>query len=271
MLKNIIWYKLKGLNMSKIITMIPVRMASTRLPDKPLLDVNGKSVLQRVYENVRAVIPGDVVIAAGDQILVDEAEKFGARAILTDASLPSGTDRIAAALRQIDPDGDKYDIVVDFQGDGLNVNPKVNLDLIEMIERTDCDIATCGMIFKNEKDIHDPTQVKICMGLRKGETEGRCLYFTRAAAPYIRNPEKCKNHDYYHHIGIYVFKAASLRRMVSLPVGVLEERESLEQLRALENGMTIRAKIIDNIKLIEEAPADINTPEEYAEACKWVK
>ena len=257
--------------MSKIITMIPVRMASTRLPDKPLLDVNGKSVLQRVYENVLAVIPGDVVIAAGDQILVDEAEKFGARAILTDASLPSGTDRIAAALRQIDPDGDKYDIVVDFQGDGLNVNPKVNLDLIEMIERTDCDIATCGMIFKNEKDIHDPTQVKICMGLRKGETEGRCLYFTRAAAPYIRNPEKCKNHDYYHHIGIYVFKAASLRRMVSLPVGVLEERESLEQLRALENGMTIRAKIIDNIKLIEEAPADINTPEEYAEACKWVK
>ena len=247
----------------KVVTMIPVRMASTRLPNKPLLEVNGKTVIQRVYENVKASVPGDIIIAAGDQVLVDEAKKFGATAILTDPKLPSGTDRIAAALKQIDPDGTKYDIVVDFQGDGLNVDPKVNLDLIDMIERTDCDIATCGMVFKNEKDVQDPSMVKIVMGLREGEKEGRCLYFTRAAAPYIRDPEKCKNHDYYHHIGIYVFKAKSLQKMVSLPVGVLEGRESLEQLRALENGMTIRAKIVDNMKLVDNAPADINTPEEY--------
>ena len=251
--------------------MIPVRMASTRLPNKPLLEVNGKTVIQRVYENVKASVPGDIIIAAGDQVLVDEAKKFGATAILTDPKLPSGTDRIAAALKQIDPDGTKYDIVVDFQGDGLNVDPKVNLDLIDMIERTDCDIATCGMVFKNEKDVQDPSMVKIVMGLHEGEKEGRCLYFTRAAAPYIRDPEKCKNHDYYHHIGIYVFKAKSLQKMVSLPVGVLEGRESLEQLRALENGMTIRAKIVDNMKLVDNAPADINTPEEYEEACKWIK
>ena len=255
----------------KVVTMIPVRMASTRLPNKPLLEVNGKTVIQRVYENVKASVPGDIIIAAGDQVLVDEAKKFDATAILTDPKLPSGTDRIAAALKQIDPDGTKYDIVVDFQGDGLNVDPKVNLDLIDMIERTDCDIATCGMVFKNEKDVQDPSMVKIVMGLREGEKEGRCLYFTRAAAPYIRDPEKCKNHDYYHHIGIYVFKATSLQKMVSLPVGVLEGRESLEQLRALENGMTIRAKIVDNMKLVDNAPADINTPEEYEEACKWIK
>ncbi len=255
----------------KVVTMIPVRMASTRLPNKPLLEVNGKTVIQRVYENVKASVPGDIIIAAGDQVLVDEAKKFGATAILTDPKLPSGTDRIAAALKQIDPDGTKYDIVVDFQGDGLNVDPKVNLDLIDMIERTDCDIATCGMVFKNEKDVQDPSMVKIVMGLHEGEKEGRCLYFTRAAAPYIRDPEKCKNHDYYHHIGIYVFKAKSLQKMVSLPVGVLEGRESLEQLRALENGMTIRAKIVDNMKLVDNAPADINTPEEYEEACKWIK
>lgn len=255
----------------KVVTMIPVRMASTRLPNKPLLEVNGKTVIQRVYENVKASVPGDIIIAAGDQVLVDEAKKFGATAILTDPKLPSGTDRIAAALKQIDPDGTKYDIVVDFQGDGLNVDPKVNLDLIDMIERTDCDIATCGMVFKNEKDVQDPSMVKIVMGLHEGEKEGRCLYFTRAAAPYIRDPAKCKNHDYYHHIGIYVFKAKSLQKMVSLPVGVLEGRESLEQLRALENGMTIRAKIVDNMKLVDNAPADINTPEEYEEACKWIK
>ena len=257
--------------MSKIITMIPVRMASTRLPNKPLLDINGKTLIQRVYENVKACVPGDIVIAAGDQVIVDEAKKFGAKAILTDPSLPSGTDRISAALKELDPDGSKYDIVVNFQGDGLNVDPAINLSLIKMIERTDCDIATCGMIFKDEKDVSDPSMVKICMGLRDGEREGRCLYFTRAGAPYIRNPEKCKNKDFYHHIGIYVFKASSLQKMVSLPVGVLEEREALEQLRALENGMTIRALIVDNMKLVDEAPADINTPEEYEEALKWIK
>lgn len=251
--------------------MIPARMASSRLPNKPLLDINGKPLIQRVYENVRNCIDGDVVIAAGDKEIVDAAEKFGAKAVLTDPSLPSGTDRIAVALKEIDPDGSKYDIVVDFQGDGLNVDPKVNLDLIEMIERTDCDIATCGMKFQNEKDINDPSMVKICMGLREGEDEGRCLYFTRAAAPYIRDPQKNVNKDYYHHIGIYVFKASSLQKIVSLPVGVLEARESLEQLRALENGMTIRAKLIKNMKLTNEAPADINTPEEYAEALKWIK
>ena len=257
--------------MSKVVTMIPVRMASTRLPNKPLLDVNGKSVLQRVYENVKACVPGDIVIAAGDQVLVDEAKKFGAKAVLTDPKLPSGTDRIAAALKEIDPDGSKYDVVVNFQGDGLNVDPKVNLSLIEMVKETDCDIATCGMVFKNEKDINDPSMVKIAMGLPKGQTEGRCLYFTRAAAPYTRDPDKSDNNDFYHHIGIYVYKASSLKKIVGLPVGVLEKREALEQLRALENGMTIRAKIVDNMKLVNEAPADINTPEEYEAALKWIK
>ena len=90
----------------------------------------------------------------------------------------------------------------------------------------------------------------VCPVLRDGEDEGRCLYFTRAAAPYIRDPQKPVNKDYYHHIGIYVFKASSLKKMVELPVGVLEARESLEQLRALENGMTIRAKVIKNMKLV---------------------
>lgn len=257
--------------MSKVITMIPVRMAASRLPNKPLLDINGKSVIQRVYENVRKVIPGDVVIAAGDQAIVDECKKFGALSVLTDPSLPSGTDRIAVALKEIDPDGTKYDIVVNFQGDNINVDPRVNLPLIEMVERTGCDIATCGRVMTDEADINNPNMVKIVMGIKDGEKEGRCLYFTRASAPFIRNPEKSKTHNFYHHIGIYVFKASALHKMVSLPVGVLEDREALEQLRALEAGMTIRAQVVDNIKLVEEAPADVNTPEEYEEAKKWIK
>lgn len=257
--------------MSKIVTMIPTRMASTRLPNKPLIDINGKTLIQRVYENVKKTVPGDIIVAAGDQVIVDECKKFGARAVLTDPALPSGTDRIAAALKEIDPDGSKYDIVVNFQGDGLNVDPAVNNELIEMIERTDCDIATCGRVFASREEAENPTNVKIVMGLRKGEKEGRCLYFTRAVAPYTRNPEKCDNQDLYHHIGIYVYKASSLKKFVELPVGVLENRESLEQLRALENGMTIRAKVISKMVLDERAPADINTEEELSEALKYIK
>jgi len=254
--------------MSKIVTMIPVRMASTRLPNKPLLDINGKSLLQRVYENVKKYVPGDIYVAAGDQVIVEACEKFGVKAILTDPKLPSGTDRIAAALKEIDPSGDKYDIVVNFQGDAVNVNPEINNQLIKIVEESGCDIATVGMVFKTQEEIDSPNNVKIVMGLRDGETEGRCLYFTRAAAPYIRNPEKCSNHDFYHHIGIYVYNAKSLRKIVSLPVGVLEARESLEQLRALENGMVIRAKLVNNLKLNQEAPADIDTMEELEEARK---
>jgi len=257
--------------MSKIVTMIPVRMASTRLPNKPLLDINGKSLLQRVYENVKKVIPGDVYVAAGDQVIVDECKKFGAQVFLTDPELPSGTDRIAAALKQLDPAGTKYDIVVNFQGDSINVDPAINNKLIEMVERTDCDIATVGMVFKSREAADNPNNVKIVMGLREGQKEGRCLYFTRATAPYIRNPEKGGNQDFYHHIGIYVYKASSLKKIVELPVGILEARESLEQLRALEDGMIIRAMLVDKLRLNEQAPADIDTFEELEEARKYIK
>lgn len=259
--------------MSRVITLMPVRLAATRLPNKPLLQINGKTLVQRVYENVQKAMAGksDIAIAAGDQAIVDECQKFGATAILTDPNLPSGTDRIAAALKVLDPNGDKYDIVVDFQGDNLNVDPAVCLPLVEMIQRTDCDIATCGMIINSEEDKNNPNVVKIVMGLKEGEKEGRCLYFTRATAPYTRNPEKCPNQDLYYHIGIYVFKADSLKKMVSLPASVLEKREALEQLRALENGMSVRAMLIDKIKLIEEAPADINTEEDLQNSLPWIK
>lgn len=260
--------------MSNVITLIPTRMKATRLPNKPLLDINGKSLIQIVCENAKKYIKGDLYVAAGDKEIADECAKIGVKCVLTDPSLPSGTDRIAAALKEIDPTGKKYDIVVNFQGDGLNVDPRVNLPLIKMVEEGKCDIATCGMIFKTKEAADNPTNVKIVMGLRDGENEGRALYFTRAAnCPFTRDPDKIKNQDLYHHIGVYVYKASSLQRMVSLPVGVLEARESLEQLRALEDGMCIRARIItsEEMKLVQEAPADVNTPEELELARKYMK
>jgi 3-deoxy-manno-octulosonate cytidylyltransferase (CMP-KDO synthetase) len=246
-------------------------MAAARLPDKPLLDINGKSLIRRVYENCRAALSGDIVIAAGDQAIADECERFGARAVLTDPALPSGTDRAAAALAKIDPSGSEYDIVVDFQGDNVNVDPRVNMPLIEMAARADCDIATCAMVM-DPKDAGDPNLVKVCMGVRGGGLESRALYFTRAAAPFVRDPGRPGvDENYYLHIGVYVFKADVLRQCALLPLGTLEDREKLEQLRWLENGLAIRARVVDSVKLVPRAPQDINTLEEFEEAKKWIK
>ena len=131
--------------MSKVAVIIPTRLNSTRLPKKPLAIVNGKTVIQHVYEHAIKVHPQeDVYIAAGDMEIVEEAQKFNAQCILTPANLPSGTDRIVSALQEIDPQGMKYDTVVNFQGDGINVDPKLNLRLIELLEKTGADWVTVG-------------------------------------------------------------------------------------------------------------------------------
>ena len=255
--------------MSKVAVIIPTRLSSTRLPNKPLAIVNGKTVIQHVYEHAIAVHPKeDVYIAAGDPEIVQEAEKFGAQCILTPASLPSGTDRIVCALDQIDPNGKKYDTVVNFQGDGINVDPKINLRLVQLLEKTNADWVTVGKKITDAQDIQNPNYVKIALGLKDGEDFGRALYFSRSPIPFNRDNLPDKNFAYWH-IGIYVYKTEALRRFVACPVGVLEATEKLEQLRALENGMSIYALIVPSIKLIENAPTDINTPEELAEAQKY--
>ncbi len=255
--------------MSKTAVIIPTRLGSTRLPNKPLAIVNGKSVIQHVYEHAIKVHPKeDVYIAAGDQAIVDEAQKFGAQCVLTPASLPSGTDRIVCALKTIDPAGDKYDIVVNFQGDGINVDPALNVRLVELLKKTGADWVTVGKKITDAADIQNPNYVKIAMGLKDGEDYGRALYFSRAAVPFNRDKDPEKDFAYWH-IGIYVYRTEALKRFVECPVGILEATEKLEQLRALENGMSIYALIVPSIKLIEDAPTDINTPEELAEAQKF--
>lgn len=255
--------------MSKTVVMIPTRLKSTRLPNKPLVEVKGKPMIQHVYEHAVAVHGADdVYIASGDQEIIDVAKTFGAKCVLTDPSLPSGTDRIAAALKEIDPSGTKYDIVVNFQGDGINVDPKLNLQLVDLMEKSGADMVTVGMKITDKKDIQNPTYVKIAMGLPEGENSARALYFSRSAVPFNRDEAPELNFAYWH-IGIYVYKAAALQRFVSCPVGILENTEKLEQLRALENGMSIYAMIVSTVKLIEEAPADINTPEELEEAKRY--
>ncbi len=257
--------------MSKVAVLIPTRLKSTRLPNKPLAIINGKPLIQHVYEHAIAVHPAeDVYIAAGDKEIVDVAEAFDAKCVLTDPSLPSGTDRIAAALKEIDPTGTQYDIAISFQGDGINVDPKLNLELVDLMEKTGADIVTVGMKITDPADIADPSHVKIAMGLRDGENFGRALYFSRSPIPFNRDNQPDYNFAYWH-IGIYVYRTAALQRIISLPVGVLENIEKLEQLRALENGMSIYALVVPGVKLIEAAPADVNTPLELLQAQTYFK
>ena len=256
--------------MSKVAVLIPTRLKSTRLPNKPLAIINGKPLIQHVYEHAIKVHPSeDVYIAAGDKEIVDLAKTFGAKAILTDPSLPSGTDRIVAAMNEIDPTGEKYDTVVNFQGDGINVDPALNLRLVDLLEKTGADWMTVGKKITDPDQIKNPATVKIAMGLRSGEDYGRALYFSRSPVPFNRD-EKPEYDFAYWHIGIYVYKRKALEAFVKSPVGVLENIEKLEQLRALEQGMSIYALIVPSVKLIEDAPADINTPEELAEAQKFL-
>lgn len=255
--------------MSKVAVLIPTRLKSSRLPNKPLAMINGKPLLQHVYEHAVKVHPKeDIYIAAGDQEIVDLAKSFGAQAVLTDASLPSGTDRIVAAMKEIDPAQTRYDTVVNFQGDGINVNPALNLRLVELLDKTGADWMTVGKKITDPKDIQNPAMVKIAMGLREGEDYGRALYFSRSPVPFNRDENACV--QAYWHIGIYVYRLKALQAFVAAPEGVLEKTEKLEQLRALENGMKIYALIVPSVKLIEGAPADINTPEELEQAQKFL-
>ncbi len=255
--------------MRKVAVLIPTRLKSSRLPNKPLALINGKPLLQHVYEHALKVHPKeDIYIAAGDQEIVDLAHSFGAQAVLTDANLPSGTDRIVAAMKQIDPDETRYDVVVNFQGDGINVNPALNLRLVELLDKTGADWMTVGKKMLDPKDIQNPAMVKIAMGLKDGEDYGRALYFSRSPIPFNREANACISA--YWHIGIYVYRLKALKAFVAASEGVLEKTEKLEQLRALENGMKIYALIVPSVKLIEGAPADINTPEELAEAQKFM-
>lgn len=251
-----------------VIIIIPARMSSSRLPGKPLIDIKGKTLIQRVYENVQKYTKFPVYVAAGEKEIVNNIKKIGGQAILTNPNLSSGSDRIAEALKIIDPE-EKYDIVVNFQGDSINVNPDIINQLVNLLIKTKADITT-PCIIMDKKDYKDPGCVKLIAPLNENNKEARCLYFTRAIAPYDRDGNGKVLQDIYHHIGIYAYKAQSLKKFVKANEGILEKREKLEQLRALENNMTIFAKIINKLKINNEAPADIDTKEDLQSFIKHI-
>jgi 3-deoxy-manno-octulosonate cytidylyltransferase (CMP-KDO synthetase) len=237
------------------IVLIPARLAATRLPRKPLADIGGAPMIVRVLRRAEKAGVGPVVVAAGDAEIVEAVEAAGGRAVLTDPDLPSGSDRLLAALGVL---GDKSDIVLNVQGDMPFVDPAAIRACADLLrDEPDCDIATTVGRTATEAERTDPDVVKAILAMR-GETRGRALYFTRAA-PYGEGPV-------WHHFGIYGYRRAALERFCAAPPSPLERREKLEQLRALEMGLSIWAAVLDAAPISVDNPADLAAARTYAES-----
>jgi 3-deoxy-manno-octulosonate cytidylyltransferase (CMP-KDO synthetase) len=229
------------------ILLIPARMASARLPGKPLADISGRPMIVRVWERAMAAKLGPVVVAAGEPEIVKSIESAGGRAVLTDPNLPSGSDRIFAALQAVDP-GLRHDVVVNLQGDLPALEPENIRAVVDAL--AGADIATLAAEITDAAERDNPSVVKAVVAWDAGGRKGRALYFTRTTAPSGEGP-------LYHHIGIYAFTRSALARFVALPPSPLEKRERLEQLRALEANMRIAVARVDRVPLSVDTPADL--------------
>ncbi|WP_460084633.1 3-deoxy-manno-octulosonate cytidylyltransferase [Roseibium sp. LAB1] len=233
------------------LVIIPARLAATRLPRKPLADICGKPMIVRVLEQARNADIGPVAVACDDKDIFEAVQDHGGEAVMTRVDHASGSDRIHEAARLIDPDG-KHDVILNVQGDVPLIAPEAIRAAFAPLSIAEVDLGTIMTEFTNTAFRDDPNFVK-AVTTPNGHGHHRALYFTRAVAPHGDGP-------YYHHIGIYAYRRAALAKFVELPPSPLEQREKLEQLRALEAGMRIDASVIDS------APMDVNTPEDLERA-----
>jgi 3-deoxy-manno-octulosonate cytidylyltransferase (CMP-KDO synthetase) len=222
-------------------------MSSARLPGKPLADIAGRPMIVRVWERAMAAGLGPVLVAAAEQEIVAAIEAAGGRAVLTDPGLPSGSDRIFAALKTADPDG-RHDVVVNLQGDLPALEPDVIRAVVEALPGAD--IATLAAQITDPAERTNPAVVKAVVAWNEDGKKGRALYFTRSAAPSGDGP-------LFHHVGLYAYTSSALARFVGLPQSPLEMREKLEQLRALEANMSIAVARVDRVPLSVDTPADL--------------
>jgi len=235
--------------MKKIIV-IPARYASTRLPGKPLIDIEGKPLLQWVFEGAcRSKHADGVLIATDDERILKAALSFGAEAIMTDPALPSGTDRVFAAIQHREAD-----LVMNLQGDEPFIEAPIIDQLFSAMENNDANMATLCCPIADEHEYGDPNTVKVVL-----DSSGFALYFSRSPIPYVKNSKfKIQNSKFvYKHIGIYAFTRPFLQQFVSMPRSPLEEAESLEQLRVLENGYKIKVIVTGYSGFGIDTPEDL--------------
>ncbi len=233
----------------KTLVLIPARMASTRLPNKPLADIAGLPMIVQVAKRAEEAKAGRVVVAVDDQAVFDVVKAAGFDVVMTRQDHQSGSDRIYEALQKADPDS-KAEFVINVQGDLPTIEADVvRASLRPLLDNPSTDIATLTVEITDEHEKINPNVVKI-VGSPISETRLKALYFTRATAPYGDGP-------LYHHIGLYTYRRAALEKFVALGPSLLEMRERLEQLRALEAGMRIDAEIVHSIPLGVDTPADL--------------
>ncbi|MBC8269434.1 MAG: 3-deoxy-manno-octulosonate cytidylyltransferase [Rhodospirillaceae bacterium] len=236
------------------IVVVPARMASTRLPGKPLLDIGGVPMIVQVWRRALEADVGPVVVACGDREILDAVKNAGAQAVMTKSDHPSGSDRAFEALSLIDPDG-LHDAIVNIQGDLPTIEAAVVRQVLRPLQEPQVDIATLVCEITDEDEKSNPNVVKAVLSMSTGADTGRALYFSRQQVPSGDGP-------LYHHIGLYAFRRAALERFVGLPPAPLEKRERLEQLRALEAGMRIDAALVDTVPLGVDTPADLQRARE---------
>lgn len=247
--------------MIKFIGIIPARYASTRFPGKPLADILGKTMIQRVYEQAKSCLD-DILVATDDQRIYDTVLGFGGKAVMTSPDHQSGTDRCYEAYKK---QNSPYDVIVNIQGDEPFISPS-QIELIKAcFDDQETQIATLVKPFRADDDfetLFNPNSPKVVLNSKM-----QAMYFSRSVIPYMRGKDHLqwlKNHTYYKHIGMYAYKAEVLEKITALPPSVLEKVESLEQLRWLENGYTIKAGIT------EEETIGIDTPEDMQKAIQYL-
>jgi 3-deoxy-manno-octulosonate cytidylyltransferase (CMP-KDO synthetase) len=233
------------------IVVIPARMAATRLPDKPMADIGGEPMIVHVWRRAQEAGIGPVVVATDSEAIAEAVSRRGGRAQMTRGDHPSGTDRVHEAVAVLDPTG-AHDAVVNVQGDLPTIAPAtIRAALVPLMDPA-VDVATLVAEITRADERAAPQVVKM-VGSELAPGRFRCLYFTRATAPWGEGP-------LWHHIGLYAWRRAALARFVALPPSALEQREKLEQLRALEAGMRIEAIAVDAV------PLGVDTPEDLARA-----
>jgi 3-deoxy-manno-octulosonate cytidylyltransferase (CMP-KDO synthetase) len=235
---------------SRTLVLIPARMAATRLPGKPLMDIAGLPMIVQVFRRAEAARIGRVAVATDTAEIAAAVTSCGGEAVMTRADHPSGSDRIFEALGKLDPEG-RIETVINLQGDLPTIPPDDIRAAAALLADQAVDIGTLAAQIRKDDEHTTPSVVKL-VGSVAGADRLRALYFTRATAPYGDGPR-------YHHIGLYAYRRAALERFVKLPPSMLELREKLEQLRALEAGMRIDAAIVNSVPLGVDTAEDLET------------
>lgn len=231
------------------LVVIPARMASTRLPGKPLADIAGAPMIVQVWRRAMEAAIGPVLVACAETEIAEAITTAGGEAVLTDPDLPSGSDRVWQAVLRFDPQA-QHDVIVNVQGDLPTLDPALVRAALAPLTDPAVDLATLVAEITAPEERANPNVVKAVTGLSRTDRQGRALYFTRSTAPWGDGP-------LWHHIGLYAYRRSALERFVALPPSPLEQREKLEQLRALENGMRIDCVRVDTVPLGVDTPADL--------------